>query len=127
MNAFKKLTLACFIFLAGALAGGLLCSEIIHLRIQRAFMGGPEALTDLILGRLATSLQLDKNQRKDFRALALDCQKRLIKLHQKIDPEAEKIILQTETKARLILKPKQLTKFDRLVAERKMAWKNFEE
>ena len=79
-------------------------------------------LANLIVRRLSWELRLDRAQRDQLRVIVAEGQGEMKVLRKQIQPQVEDLLTRSEVKVRAMLRPDQVEKFDKLVAERKARW-----
>lgn len=120
MKNWKAVVGAIAVFVLGGLAGSLVTVGVI--RHQLAHGHGNQMMAKFIVRRLSWKLHLDATQREQLRAIVHDGQQEMKALRQQMQPQIEDILARSEAKVRVILRPDQQEKLDKLVAERKAKW-----
>lgn len=80
---------------------------------------GPRVMADFVVRRLSWELRLDRAQRSQLRVIVNDGWEEMKAVHEQVRPQVEGILSNSEAKVRVILRPDQQGKFDKLIAERK--------
>lgn len=111
------------VFLLGMVAGGLVTARFIRHRAQQAFAPGSPVAAEFIARRLGWELELDADQRRQVLAILVATQRELRAVHLQVRPQTEKVIAASNDQIRAVLRPDQQAKYDRLVAERRTAWR----
>ena len=111
------------VFLLGMAAGGLVTARFIRKRAQQAWMSSSPVAADLIARRLSWDLGLNTDQRRQVQAIIQETQRALQVVRQQIRPQTEKILAESNEKIRAVLRPDQQEKYDRIIAERRAAWR----
>jgi len=112
------------VFLLGVIGGGLVTLGVIRHRVP--FGRGPQAMTNFIVRRLSWDLRLDAQQREHLRGIVQESQQEMKAVRQQVRPQVETILDRADTRIRAILRPNQVERFDKLVAERKAKWADAE-
>jgi Spy/CpxP family protein refolding chaperone len=120
MKNWKAVVGAIAVFVLGGLAGSLVTVGVI--RHQLGHGHGGQMMANFIVRRLSWKLHLDSTQREQLRAIVHDGQQDMKALRQQMQPQVEEIFARSEAKVRVILRPDQQEKLDKLVAERKAKW-----
>jgi len=120
MKNWKAIVGVIVVFLLGAIAGSLV--TVGALRQMFPLGRGPQARTDFIVRKLTWKLWLDARQRQQLRGIVEDGQREMKAMRQQVHPQVESILDRADARIRAILRPNQVEKFDRLVAERKAQW-----
>jgi len=120
MKNWKAIVGVIAVFLLGGLAGSFTTVAIVRHRLVHGH--GPQMVANLIVRRLSWELRLDHDQRAQLRVIVGEGQQEMKKVRQQIQPQVEEILTNSEAKVRLILRPAQQEKFDKLIAERKARW-----
>jgi hypothetical protein len=79
-------------------------------------------LENLIVRRLSWDLRLDRAQREQLRVIVTQGHEDMKVIRKQIQPQVEELLTRSEAKVRAMLRPDQVEKFDKLVAERKARW-----
>ena len=110
--ASKKVALsAVFLFLSGAIFGGVCWHVLMHYRAFRSFPPAPPSSPEqAILERLDRELHLSTVQKEQLRPLIEEGHKKLEALRQESVPRIEAIIDQTEATAETMLSGEQAAK-----------------
>ncbi len=117
MKNWKAISAVVGIFVLGMVAGGLVTARVLHRRAQ--FMAHrPQAVEEMVVRRLGWRLKLDETQRTQLREIVREGQQEMQPLRKELDAALERAAEKTRT----ILRPDQVEKFDKLVAERKAKW-----
>ena len=124
MKNWKAIVGVITVFLLGLIAGSLLTFGAIRQMFQLGH--GPQARTDFIVRKLSWELWLDAQQREQLRGIVQEGQQEMTAVRQQMHPQVEAILNRADAKVRAILRPNQVEKFDKLVAERKAKWSEAE-
>ena len=124
MKNWKAILGVVAVFLLGMIAGSLITFGVIR---QMFPLGrGPQVRTDFIVRKLSWDLWLDAQQREQLRGIVQEGQQEMKAVRQPMHPQVEAILDRADAKVRAILRPNQVEKFDKLVAERKAKWSEAE-
>jgi hypothetical protein len=123
MKNWKTILGVVAVFVLGMLAGGLVTAKIFQHRIHQVLTGDQSVVANVIVRRLCWRLRLDATQREQLRAIVSEAQQELKTVRKQVQPQVEEILDRAVAKERATLRPEQVEKFDRLVAERKTKWK----
>ena len=116
MKNWKAIVGAMLVFLLGMAAGVLgTVGMVRHQWMHR----GPRVMADFVVRRLSWKLRLDRAQRSQLRVIVNQGWEEMKAVHEQVRPQVEGILSNSEVKVRLILRPDQQEKFDKLIAERK--------
>jgi len=116
MKNWKAIVGALLVFLRGVAAGVLGTAALVrHQWMHR----GPRIMTDFAVRRLSWKLRLDREQRRQLRIIVNQGWQEMKTVREQVRPQMEQILSNSETKVRLILRPDQQEKFDKLIADRK--------
>ena len=111
------------VFLLGMVAGGLVTARFIKKRAQQAFATGSPLATEFVARRLSWDLGLNTDQRRQVLAIMQETQRELQAVCLQIRPQTEQIFTESNGKIRAVLRPDQQEKYDRIVADRRAAWR----
>lgn len=120
MKKWKVIVSVFLVFLLGALAGALVTHKIDQHRIAGIIRGEPGAVGELIVRRLNYKLSLDPAQVEQLRAIVYETHDEIRNVHKQFRPQIEEILERSQNRVRAILRPDQLEKYEKIVAERKM-------
>ncbi len=120
MKKWKVIVSVFLVFLLGALAGALVTHKIDQHRIAGIIRGEPGAVGELIVRRLNHKLSLDPAQVEKLRAIVYETRDEIRNVHKQFRPQIEEILERSQNRVRAILRPDQLEKYEKIVAERKM-------
>jgi hypothetical protein len=126
MRKWKAIVSIILVFLLGSLAGALVTHEIYQHRIESIIKGDPNAMRELIVQRLNHKLHLDTNQLYQLRAIVKETHEEIRNVRKQFRPQIEEILVRSQNKVRAILRPDQLEKYEKTVAERKKKRENEE-
>jgi hypothetical protein len=124
MKKWKAIISIIVVFLLGSLAGALVTYEIYQHRIESFIRG--ESKRELIVRRLNHQLNLDTTQLEQLRVIVKDTYDGIKNVRKQIRPQIEEILARSQDKVRAILRPDQLEKYEKIIAERKKRRENKE-
>jgi hypothetical protein len=120
MKNWKAIVGVIAVFVLGGLAGSITTIGVVRHRLVHGH--GSQMLANLIVRRLSWELRLDRAQRDQLRVIVAEGQGEMKVLRKQIQPQVEDLLTRSEVKVRAMLRPDQVEKFDKLVAERKARW-----
>jgi hypothetical protein len=120
MKNWKAIVGVIAIFVLGGLAGSITTIGLVRHRLVHGH--GSQMLENLIIRRLSWDLRLDRAQRSQLRVIVAEGHEEMKVIRKQIQPQVEELLTRSEAKVRAMLRPDQVEKFDKLVAERKARW-----
>jgi hypothetical protein len=120
MKNWKAIVGVIAIFILGGLAGSITTIGLVRHRLVHGH--GSQMLENLIVRRLSWDLRLDRAQREQLRVIVKEGHDEMKGIRKQIQPQVEELLTRSEVKVRAMLRPDQVEKFDKLVAERKARW-----
>jgi hypothetical protein len=117
MKKWKAIISIIIVFLLGSLAGALITHEIYQHRIESFIRGEPKS--ELIVRRLSHQLNLDAAQLSQLRVIVEETYAEIKNVRKQIRPQIEAILVSSQNRVRAILRPDQLEKYEKIIAERK--------
>jgi hypothetical protein len=120
MKKWKAIVSVILVFFLGALSGAIVAHEIDQRRIAGIIRGEPGAVGELIVQRLNHKLNLDAAQLEKLRGIVNETGEEIRNVRKQVRPQIEEILERSQNRVRAILRPDQLEKYERIVAERKM-------
>ena len=117
MKKWKAIISIIVVFLLGSLAGALVTHEIYQHRIESFMRGEPKR--ELIVRRLSHELNLDAAQLSQLRVIVKETYAGIKNVRKQIRPQIEAILESSQSRVRAILRPDQLEKYEKIIAERK--------
>jgi len=120
MKNWKAIVGVIAIFVLGGLAGSITTIGVVRHRLVHGH--GSQMMANLIVRRLSWELRLDREQRSQLRVIVAEGQTEMKAVHKQIQPQVEDVLTRSEAKLRVLLRPDQQEKFDKLIAERKARW-----
>ena len=124
MKNWKAIVGALLVFLLGMAAGTL---GTVGLARHRWMQRGPRVMADFVVRRLSWKLRLDHAQRNQLRIIVDEGWQEMKAVQAQVRPQVEGVLSNSEAKVRLILRPDQQEKFDKLIAERKAKLAQFKD
>lgn len=116
MSRFKAAMAVLFIFLAGAVCGGLASVRVAPLwRLMH--MPSRAEVFERVQQHLAWQLSLSASQKQAVAAILADSQKQLAEIRQDVDPRVRAVIAGAHDRIRSQLTEEQKVRFDRLARE----------
>lgn len=125
MKNWKAILGVIVVFLLGMAAGVFGTRAVAVKRLQRVLHGQTVFTAEEITRRLSWQLHLDAAQRQQILALVQAAQVQITDARSQCQPKILAALDDFDVKARPILRPDQVEKFDKLVAERKAKWANY--
>jgi Spy/CpxP family protein refolding chaperone len=116
MKNWKAIVGTLLVFLLGMAAGVFGTVGMVR---HRWMHRGPRVMADFVVRRLSWELRLDRAQRNQLRVIVNEGWEQMKAVHEQVRPQVEGILSNSEVKVRVILRPDQRERFDKLIAERK--------
>jgi hypothetical protein len=123
MRTLKRILGVLLIFFFGAFVGAVVTGAGAMQKLRETLMGGPEAVMDVVVKRLDHELKLDDEQKRKLQGIVDDARIKLRQSREKIQPEVEATLQEAEQRTRTILYPRQVKKFDDLIARSHEKWR----
>ena len=120
MKNWKAIVGVIAVFVLGGLAGSITTIGLVRHRLVHGH--GSQMLENLIVRRLSWNLRLDRAQREQLRAIVAEGHEEMKGIRTQIQPQVEDLLTRSEAKVRVLLRPDQQEKFDKLIAKRKAQW-----
>jgi hypothetical protein len=117
MKKWKAIISIIVVFLLGSLAGALITHEVCQHRIENFIRGEPKG--ELIARRLSHELDLDPGQSEHLLVIVNETNVEIKNARKQIRPRIEEILENARNRVRAILRPDQLAKYEKIIAERK--------
>jgi len=117
MKKWKAIISIIVVFLLGSLSGVLVTYEVYQHRIESVIRGEPKR--ELIVRRLSHQLNLDAAQLSELRVIVEETYAGIKNVRKQFRPQIEEILESSQDKVREILRPDQLEKYEKIIAERK--------
>lgn len=114
------------VFVLGALAGTLVTHKIYQHMVEGIMKGEPRTMKEFIVRRLDRELHLDPHQLVQLRAIVEETHAEMRKVRKQFRPQIEEVLVRSQEKIRTLLRPDQLEKYEKIIAERKKKKENEE-
>jgi hypothetical protein len=124
MKNWKAILALVAVFALGMIAGGSLMTASTAKRLHRLMRGQTAFTAQEVTRRLTRQLRLDSGQRDQMLALVEAAQVQITNARKQCVPQVLAALDDFDAKARPILRPDQVERFDKLVADRKARWAN---
>jgi len=125
MKNWKAILGVVVVFLLGMTAGAFLTDAAAAKRLHRVLHGQTAFTAEEITRRLSRQLLLDAAQRQQMLGLVQAAQVQITDARRQCQPRVLTALDNFDAKARVVLRPDQLERFDKLVADRKAKWANY--
>ena len=112
------------IFFFGVIVGAAVTNGIIVKKVRDLVEGGPDAVVEIISGRLKDELKLDDSQKELLQHIVAETRIKLREIRQQTQPQVGDTLNEAEQKVRAILNPNQQKKFDEIVTRGREKWKD---
>jgi hypothetical protein len=119
MKQWKAIASVILVFLLGALTGALVTHTIYRQKMENIIKDEPRTMREVIVQRLDRKLNLDPVQLEQVRATVKETHSEMKNVRKQIRPQIEEILDRSQAKVRAILRPDQLEKYEKILAERK--------
>jgi Spy/CpxP family protein refolding chaperone len=119
MKRWKAVCGVVLIFLSGALAGAVVTHRVDETGVEAFWSARRGATGDLIARRLSRSLDLDRAQREQVRAIVAETRREIVEIRKPVQPAIDAALSRARARVREILRPDQQERFDRLNAARR--------
>jgi len=126
MKKWKAIISVILIFLLGSLAGALVTHKIYQHRVGSILKGEARPMREMIVRRLDHELHLDPTQQEQLRAIVKETHEEMKNIRRQFRPQTEQIFARSQDRIRAILRPDQLEKYEKIIAERKKRRENDE-
>lgn len=123
MKHWKSILGLLLIFIFGVITGGLITARVLDNRVRNFMQGGPDAVGKLIETRLTRELHLDRSQREGVVKVITNARVQISAARHEVQPKVDQVLAQAEQDIRVLLRPEQTAKFDRIVSRTKDRWK----
>ena len=111
------------IFLLGVASGAVVTHLLYTSRIEGIMSGRPETREEMLVKRLSRKLDLDDRQREQVRALIAETRTEMKNIRNQYRPQMKAVIEKSKAEMRRLLRPDQLEKFEKYLAERKAKYR----
>ena len=125
MKNWKAILGVVIVFALGMTAGAFLTGAVAARRLHRVLHGQTAFTAQEITRRLSWRLRLDAAQREQMLPLVQAAQAQITDARSQCQPKVLAALDDFDVKARVVLRPDQLEKFDKLIADRKAKWANY--
>jgi hypothetical protein len=125
MKNWKAILGVVVVFLLGMTAGGFLTGAVAAKRLNRLLHGQTAYTAEEITRRLSRQLRLDAGQREQMLTLVQAVQAQITDARGQCQPKILAALDDFYTKARVVMRPDQLERYDKVVAEHKAKWANY--
>ncbi len=119
MKKWRAIIGVILVFVLGAAAGALVTFGIYHQKMERGFREEPRRMREFIVGRLGHELHLDPAQMEQLRTIVRETHMEIRNVRRQFRPQIEEILSRSQDRVRAILRPDQLDKYERIIAEQK--------
>jgi hypothetical protein len=126
MKKWKAIVSITVVFLLGAMAGAIMMHTIYRQSMDNVIKGEPGAMREFIVRRLNKELHLDPAQLEQLRTIVKETHAEMKNLRKQIRPQTEEVLARSQDRVRSILRPDQLEKYERIIAERRKKRENRE-
>ncbi|MDQ5986095.1 MAG: hypothetical protein CSYNP_01813 [Syntrophus sp. SKADARSKE-3] len=104
------------IFVLGAIVGTLITRMFYEKRIEALVSGNSQAREEALINMMSRRLNLDEGQRDQVRVIIHNTRQAI---HQQIQPLTLAAREKSQIEIRKILRPEQITSFEKMLAEKK--------
>ena len=119
MKRWKAVVSVILIFLLGGMGGALIMHKIDHQKIESIMKGESGTTREFIVSRLNRELSLDATQLEQLRIIVRETHAEIHSVRKQYRPQINEILKRSQDKVRAILRPEQLERFNKIVADRK--------
>ncbi|MBI4764107.1 MAG: hypothetical protein HY787_05820 [Deltaproteobacteria bacterium] len=120
MKKAKSIIGVIVIFLLGTFSGALGIHIVYKIYLTKYISGEPNIYQKMIVRNLSNKLNLDANQRSQIQIIVQEIQIEMQTVRKQFRPQIESILEKSRLRTREILRPDQIDKFDKLIAQRKI-------
>ena len=125
MKNWKAILGVVVVFVLGMTTGAFLTGAAAAKRLQRVLHGQTAFTAEEITRRWSRQLRLDSAQREQMLTLVQAAQAQITDARTQCQPKILAALDDFYTKARVIMRPDQLERYDKVVAEHKAKWANY--
>ncbi len=119
MKNIKSVLCILLIFVLGAASGGLGMHIVYRSHMETFLRGDRKAREEMLLNRLSRRLDLDDKQREQARAIVEKTHEEMDNIRKQYRPQMEAVLEKSRAEMRRTLRPDQLQKFEKFIAEHK--------
>jgi len=119
MKKWKAIVSIIIVFLLGVLAGALVTYKVYQHRLEGIMKGEPKTMSEFIVRRLDRELDLDAKQLEQLRAIVEETHAEMKRVRRQFRPQIEEILARSQEKIRILLRPDQREKYEKIITERK--------
>ena len=119
MKKWKAIVSIIIVFLLGVLAGALVTYKVYQHRLEGIMKGEPKTMSEFIVRRLDRELDLDAKQLEQLRAIVEETHAEMKRVRRQFRPQIEEILARSQEKIRVLLRPDQREKYEKIITERK--------
>ena len=122
MKRWKSILGVLLVFLLGALAGAAVEHRVDRKNLETVLSGRGGGTVDLVVRRLTRSLDLDPAQRDQVRAIVAETNREIGEIRKPVHAQVMAAIESSRARVRVVLRPDQQEKFDRIHTDRRKRW-----
>jgi len=119
MKKWKAIVSIILVFLLGVLTGALVTYKVYQHRLEGIMKGEPKTMSEFIVRRLDRELDLDAKQLEQLRAIVEETHAEMKRVRRQFRPQIEEILARSQEKIRVLLRPDQREKYEKIITERK--------
>jgi hypothetical protein len=119
MNKLKVISGILAIFLLGAIVGTLITRMIYENRVEALVSGDSQVREEAMISRLSKNIDLDETQRSQIRVIIHEMREELRDIYKQVRPQSLAVREKHRDKIRKILRPEQIGKYEKIIAESK--------
>jgi Spy/CpxP family protein refolding chaperone len=123
MNNTKSILAVLLVFIFGVASGALVTHVIHQARFESFFTKGVHPpREDIIVQRLTSKLDLDRQQQDKVRAIIHETQLSMQQIRRQSRPQIEGVLAEGQQRISALLTPQQREKYEKIIEERKQRW-----
>lgn len=119
MKSIKPLAGIILIFVLGGACGSLTTYWVSRSHYSDRLSGAHHSREDKLVAKLTTRLALDGGQQEQVRAIIRETHDKIGQIRQRMHPEIEALLNESQKKINALLRPDQQVKFKAIIEERK--------
>ncbi len=119
MKNIKSVLCILLIFILGAASGCLVMHIVYKSHMETFLRGDRKAREEILINRLSRRLDLDDRQREQARVIVEKTHQEMDMIRKQYRPQMEAVLDNSRAEMRRILRPDQLQKFEKFIAEHK--------